>query len=530
MVDRKDIWPKKITVDKRIVSVLSQSTYDNFPRALKELITNSYDADAKTVHITINLEKETVIILDTGRGMNDEDFEFYLRIAGKTRKKEDNTTPSGRQIIGQFGVGFLSIFPFFKNYKIESKKTSSSSVLFANIPLFKYFSNDNRLIDISSILIDGGMKAESSEKGYQSYTKITLTGFNDLTKSFFFPKIKEEFDKSRVETYQGIDKLKWVLSDDLPIEFRDEKFTSLFDGTSPLPFDVFVNKDKLYREIYGTELLETHKGEYKQIGKIKFQYCIVTPRKSVKPYKARFLKIRNLNVGVGEEREHFGSAVGATRSRIHWLSGEVHIIEGMNELIKVARDGFNYNTDYEELKSFFNARLNYFSNRLEKGSELVKEIKQTGREFRVSNVKLLTPEVLKQKIRKFEEEGFKIKSSQPDSRKKVQISEEQREINIPANISSFEKHILINRKRYNITADIWDYEDEGEIFPACRIEEKRITINSSYPLFSGKKYTDMFVKLHLMLLIDFQEGIITKKIYSHFMNEILDYYSDYLKK
>lgn len=529
MVERKDIWPKKITVDKRIVSVLSQSTYDNFPRALKELVTNSYDADAKAVHITINLDKETVTILDTGRGMNEEDFEFYLRIAGKTRKKEDNTTPSGRKIIGQFGVGFLSIFPFFKNYKIESKKVSGSSVLFANIPLFKYFSNDNRLIDISSILIDGGKKEEPSEKKYPSYTKITLTGFNDLTKSFFFPKIEEEFDRNRVETYQGIDKLKWALSDDLPIEFRDEKFNSIFTETSPLSFEVTVNGGKLYREIYGHEILETHKEEWKEIGKIKFQYCIVTPRKSVKPYKARFLKIRNLNVGVGEEREHFGSAVGATRSRIHWLTGEIHILEGMNELIKVARDGFNYNTDYEELKSFFNARLNHFSNRLEKGSELVKEIKQTGREFRVSNVNLLKPEVLKQKIKKYEEEGFKIKPSETNSKRKVKISDEEKEINIPVGMSSFEKHIIVNRKRYNVTAETWNYDD-GEIFPACRIEGKQIILNSSYPLFSGKKYTDLFVKLHLMLLIDYQEGVITKKVYSHFMNEILDYYSDYLKK
>jgi predicted nuclease of restriction endonuclease-like (RecB) superfamily len=60
MMDRINTsnWPKKITVDKNIVSILSQSTYDNFPQALKELVTNSYDADAKEVRVSIDLKEE----------------------------------------------------------------------------------------------------------------------------------------------------------------------------------------------------------------------------------------------------------------------------------------------------------------------------------------------------------------------------------------------------------------------------------------------------------------------------------------
>ncbi len=61
------IWPKHITVDRRIVNVLSQSTYDNFPNALKELVSNSYDADAKNVRISVDLKNETIVISDDGR-------------------------------------------------------------------------------------------------------------------------------------------------------------------------------------------------------------------------------------------------------------------------------------------------------------------------------------------------------------------------------------------------------------------------------------------------------------------------------
>src|SRR5258707_10868577 len=114
MAHERNLWPKRISVDKRIVKILSESTYENFPTALKEIITNSYDADASLINIKINLNKGIVTIEDNGKGMSVEEFDFFLRIAGVKREREKNTTPSGRYVLGKFGVGFLSIFPYFK--------------------------------------------------------------------------------------------------------------------------------------------------------------------------------------------------------------------------------------------------------------------------------------------------------------------------------------------------------------------------------------------------------------------------------
>ncbi len=107
-----------------------------------------------------------------------------------------------------------------------------------------------------------------------------------------------------METFEGIEKLKWILADDLPLKFKEEKFNEIFEEDEPNNFEVLVNGENLTRSMYGNNILETHKGEYKQIGKIKLKYCIVTPGSSVKPYEARFLKVRNLNVGIGDSREH----------------------------------------------------------------------------------------------------------------------------------------------------------------------------------------------------------------------------------
>ncbi|MBA3283720.1 MAG: hypothetical protein H0U27_01495, partial [Nitrosopumilus sp.] len=209
-------------------------------------------------------------------------FSFYIRIAGKKREKEDNTTPLGRKIIGQFGVGFLSIFPFFKSYHIESKKSGTRTTLHADIPLFKYFSDDNKALDIDDILINGGKK-DADGKINQSFTKITLAGFNELTKSFFFSKLNKKIEKSSVKNFDGLSLLKWTLSEDLPLVFKTDKFNSLFDYEEAAHFTVSVNDEILYRNTYGDKILEQHKGKYHQIGKIKCQYFIATPGKIIQP-------------------------------------------------------------------------------------------------------------------------------------------------------------------------------------------------------------------------------------------------------
>ena len=54
-------WTKRLTVDKRIVRLLSASTYENFPDAIREMVSNAYDADATEVRITINLEQDFIV-------------------------------------------------------------------------------------------------------------------------------------------------------------------------------------------------------------------------------------------------------------------------------------------------------------------------------------------------------------------------------------------------------------------------------------------------------------------------------------
>jgi hypothetical protein len=533
-----NIWPKIITVDKNIVKILSESTYENFPNALKELIINSYDASATEVLVTVDLEKESIVIRDNGKGMNVSDYEFYLRIAGKHREIVDYNKPS-RQKIGQFGVGFLSVFPFFKNYSITSKRSGTDEELYSSIPCHLYFDNNNQLIHISDIKIDGGIK-RSAFGNKEQFTILELNGFTTITREFFSPSKPIKTGRYSIKNpnyFSGIEKLKWILSEDLPIEFEEKSFNSLFKDCSPnLPFKVSINEKRLVRKVYAKDrILEKHKEPYNQIGKIKFQYFISTDGKPIRPVEGRYLKIRNLNVGVGSRESFIGKEIQGGYSRLQQLTGEVHIIEGMNELIKVSREGFNFSPDYEELKSFLSIKLMHFSRKLEDEQNTIdarstKKIRSLKEIKPISKTASLFDSPIKPEKKENEQTpttlsndiNVKLNRAEQNKRELLIGTEQKIEIEETKDILEFDN------KRYIVKSDKWDYIQAD--FPACKIQNDTIIIiNSDYPLFKGVKHTDVFIKLHLFLLLNFNKGIINSVAYKIMAKDVLKIYSEYIK-
>jgi hypothetical protein len=87
--------------------------------------------------------------------------------------------------------------------------------------------------------------------------------------------------------------------------------------------------------------------------------------------------------------------------------------------------------------------------------------------------------------------------------------------------------IKIEGKLYNVTVNNWNFEND--IFMACKISKNNLIINRSYPLFKSVKYTDIFIKLHVMLINQLNTELLTEKTYSKISKKILDVYSDYIK-
>jgi hypothetical protein len=83
-------------IDPSILRELS-GVYKPFPKALKELVSNAFDADADRVQVTIGDDFSSVTVTDDGEGMTP--FEFrndFTRIGGGSRRWLGERTRKGR--------------------------------------------------------------------------------------------------------------------------------------------------------------------------------------------------------------------------------------------------------------------------------------------------------------------------------------------------------------------------------------------------------------------------------------------------
>lgn len=134
---KADVIP--IEVSSRIIRHVSRGIYRTPAAALKELVSNSYDARATEVTINTGFPVfETMTIRDNGDGMTRDDFERFITQIGLTDKVAGTriAMPPGhkeRHFIGHFGIGLLAIGQLAKQATITSKPVGRDEGFVAEI-------------------------------------------------------------------------------------------------------------------------------------------------------------------------------------------------------------------------------------------------------------------------------------------------------------------------------------------------------------------------------------------------------------
>jgi hypothetical protein len=124
----------EITVASRIVDDLSSGLYDSPAACLKELVNNSYDADATEVRVFVKPDAQRIIVEDNGIGMNRSEFEqHFSRISESHKRDVSDTTDLGRPKIGKIGIGFIAANELCNVMVLESTKAGSTDLLRVSI-------------------------------------------------------------------------------------------------------------------------------------------------------------------------------------------------------------------------------------------------------------------------------------------------------------------------------------------------------------------------------------------------------------
>jgi hypothetical protein len=109
-----------------ILNHLGRNLYRSFMTVLGEAISNSWDADANNVYITIDRESKILIVRDDGNGMNEDDFQNkFLKIGYSKRKGNKTHTNSNRPFIGRKGIGKLALLSCAQKITVLTKTENS---------------------------------------------------------------------------------------------------------------------------------------------------------------------------------------------------------------------------------------------------------------------------------------------------------------------------------------------------------------------------------------------------------------------
>src|SRR5689334_20517006 len=130
-----------IDVAASVIADISAGIYRTPAGALKELISNAFDADAQAVRVsTSGPQFTTFTCTDDGSGMTADRFkELMGLIGGSSKRDRGEASPIyGRPLIGRIGIGILSIGQICNRFEIFSSAKGSKSKFRARIDLEPY--------------------------------------------------------------------------------------------------------------------------------------------------------------------------------------------------------------------------------------------------------------------------------------------------------------------------------------------------------------------------------------------------------
>ncbi|MBO4509614.1 MAG: molecular chaperone HtpG [Spirochaetaceae bacterium] len=154
----------------QLLKLIIHSLYSNKDIFLREIVSNASDALDKLKYLTVSNEayknvafepridilfdeeKKTLIVQDTGIGMNAEDLDNNLGTIARSGTKAfleklENDAKKDSALIGQFGVGFYSAFMASKKIDVITRKAGEKQ-------LYKWSSEGTSSYDVNELADD----------------------------------------------------------------------------------------------------------------------------------------------------------------------------------------------------------------------------------------------------------------------------------------------------------------------------------------------------------------------------------------
>lgn len=407
----------------QLIPHLSEGIYTTFPKALKELIINSFDADASEVKIEIAADFKSINIKDDGCGMTSDQFKTeFIRVAGSKKRIGTKNRKYNRPMIGRFGVGFLSVARMCKTARVYSKVAGQTKVIVREIPFDHLFNAANQLKTLKNEYYFYSLDDQVGGSE-ESFTKIELLDLrseieNDLKNT------KKIAEWNSVDELFGIEKLRLELGILLPVKYHKNypvyksNIGYIDDAKKQLNefnFKVLLNGDEIFRPIYqGKKFFKTGKWNYDNNlipknefsvlavvnppgARVKFNGYIYNQSKQIVPAVTRGIILRINNIGIkGFSRSLFEYVknIGPITSAI---SGEIFLDSTFEDVLTLDKDNFKEDHPlFKELVSYIHSSMDEVASISRKRS-VTKKGKKTDKKFKVKDLNLKSESIKKAK-------------------------------------------------------------------------------------------------------------------------------------
>jgi hypothetical protein len=378
-----------IRVSRKILADVSSGIYRTPANALKEIVSNAFDARATRVRVSTNVPYFDIFTCeDDGDGMSAEDFIATMkRIGSSAKRAAGKVSCDGRPIIGKIGIGLLAVAQICNKFSVISKRRGSKTYFQATIGLKQFdeieredgYRKGEGEISLGRYEIDEDLTDEVGPERH--YTKIVM---QDIKEGFRKRLVDEEARKifrvqesaAQENTFEDFmesvkdkkfnelsqyDQLIWELGLLCPVEYIDggplpnnRVLKSEIFKLKSYDFKVFVDGYEIRKPIrfptssdLGTASLDVK--TYPHISfdeevdgsRLVFTGYIFHQRKRVQPAELQGVLIRIKGVGVGGYDRtflHYPKSEGPMFSQ---LSGEIFVDQGLEEALNIDRNSFN---------------------------------------------------------------------------------------------------------------------------------------------------------------------------------------------
>jgi Histidine kinase-, DNA gyrase B-, and HSP90-like ATPase len=254
-----------LRTDERVIARVTDGIYRQPGSALRELISNAYDADASRVVINTDAPRfERISIEDNGHGMTPEVLAHLVFHIGGSAKRSDGgrnlgitdpndpfRSPNGRRLIGKIGIGLFSVSQLTHSFQIITKVKDDPYRTITTVILKQYQDEDipheeggKHKFESGKVNIWREKAADTSSHG----TTVILTGIkpeakNTLRSRDIWDAIEQ--DEKSVETNgkQSIDPPKFHIgridTSGQLLKKSGRTYTSLPWDRSDAPEDAF---------------------------------------------------------------------------------------------------------------------------------------------------------------------------------------------------------------------------------------------------------------------------------------------------